>query len=79
MDIQTILTAGRAVLTLLPMGGQAIVAGRAIGELIDANRGKLTASADEVAALDAARNELEAAVNAHADRTLSSLGANPLG
>ena len=75
MNIKQLFDAANAVAPLVPYGGAAVVAAKAITQLID-EVGSTKPAADGVdpAMLSKERDALEAAVNAHADRTLSSLG-----
>lgn len=78
MDIQALLEMGRQAATLIdsvtgtPFASMAVKAGDAVLELID--NVKETAAVTDVAALDETREALEARINAHADKTISSLG-----
>ncbi len=79
--IQSILALARQIapiiggLTGTPYVALAIKAGEAVVDLIDDV--KTTAGSDNQQELQAARDEIVARVNAHADRTINNLGDDP--
>jgi hypothetical protein len=72
--IGSIIETAKAIAPLVPMGAQGLAAGRAVLNLIDEVKETAGAAPEKIAEFEATREEMERAVNAHADRTAASLG-----
>jgi hypothetical protein len=71
--VNSVLKVGETVASLVPYGNEALAAVDAVRGLLDDTKEVVAADPAAVAKLEEGRDAFEAAVNAHADATVSKL------